>query len=58
MDRMILAVTDLHENWKPKQINVKMPDGTNFQMAAFGYGTSSPSCASLSKKGWNKTSGL
>jgi hypothetical protein len=29
---------DLHEKWEPKQIKVKMHDGTNFQMAAFGYG--------------------
>ncbi len=29
---------DLHERQETKQIKVKMPDGTNFQMAAFGYG--------------------
>jgi hypothetical protein len=29
---------DLHEKREPEQIKVKMPDGTNFQMAAFGNG--------------------
>jgi hypothetical protein len=29
---------NLHERQETKQIKVKMPDGTNFQMAAFAYG--------------------
>jgi hypothetical protein len=29
---------DLHKTREPEQIKVKMPDGTNFQIAAFGYG--------------------
>ncbi len=29
---------DLHKKWEPEQIKVKLPDGTNFQMAAFGNG--------------------
>ena len=31
--------TNLHKRQKTKQIKVKMPDGTNFQMAPFAYGT-------------------
>jgi hypothetical protein len=30
---------DIIEKWEAKQIKVKMPDGTNFGMAAFAYGT-------------------
>jgi hypothetical protein len=29
---------ELHKKQETEQIKVKMPDGTNFQMAAFGYG--------------------
>ncbi len=29
---------NLHKRQETKQIKVKMPDGTNFQMAAFTYG--------------------
>ena len=30
---------DLIEKWETEQIKVKMPDRTNFGMAAFAYGT-------------------
>jgi hypothetical protein len=53
--------SDLHEKQETEQIKVKMPDGTNFKMAAFGYGNNKKylvhiisSYASSSKKGWNR----
>jgi hypothetical protein len=35
----VILPLDLIEKQETKQIKVKMPDGTNFGMAAFAYGT-------------------
>jgi hypothetical protein len=56
---------DLHEKQKPEQIKVKMPDGTNFQMATFQYGNNKEYLVRviavfhvIEKKVWNRMSGL
>ncbi len=55
-----VSTPNLHERQETEQITVKMPDGTNFQMAALHtettkstLSTSLPSYVSSSRKGWN-----
>ena len=55
---------DLHKKQEPEQIKVKMLDGTNFQMAAFGYGANKEYLVHIiailcviEKKGWNRLLG-
>jgi hypothetical protein len=50
---------ELHKKQETEQIKVKMPDGTNFQMAAFGYGNNEEYLVHviailriIKKKGW------